>query len=310
MMALPTYTDSQTGYIYKLIVDEVLKTVRRDIREEIDDHAINLLKIQDKNTVSASMTYAVGTLNQPQKHYPLYYSLATTGSDVRQFANPQNVPNPTYSAPPTSYINKPGFKIASKIRNSCPRKTQEYRNYRYHSLHRITSKETPKDVNVATVSVEPSAPTYDHVEPPSKKQRVNRIVQLDGGVDDLTDTDDEDIYSEEDDKAEGKEKEKQKRFKVDDDFAEIDNEGNLLLFDEPESDVKRSEFIVDSEPLNRDDDISEDDLVANDTENIMICRFEKLIRRKSLWKIDLRHGIATINGADLVFNKAVGDIIF
>uniref|UniRef100_A0A3Q2Q9Z4 General transcription factor IIA, 1 n=1 Tax=Fundulus heteroclitus TaxID=8078 RepID=A0A3Q2Q9Z4_FUNHE len=71
---------------------------------------------------------------------------------------------------------------------------------------------------------------------------------------------------------------------------------------------------VEEEPLNSEDDVSEDeDQELFDTENVVVCQYDKLgtfdpiHRSKTKWKFHLKDGIMNLNGRDFVFSKATGD---
>ena len=65
---------------------------------------------------------------------------------------------------------------------------------------------------------------------------------------------------------------------------------------------------VESEPLNSADDDSETDICAMfESENIVVCQFEKVSRNKNKWKFHLKDGIMNLFGRDLIFSKSIGD---
>ncbi|XP_010880806.1 transcription initiation factor IIA subunit 1 isoform X2 [Esox lucius] len=65
---------------------------------------------------------------------------------------------------------------------------------------------------------------------------------------------------------------------------------------------------VEEEPLNSEDDVSdEEDQELFDTENVVVCQYDKIHRSKNKWKFHLKDGIMNLNGRDYVFSKAVGD---
>ncbi|KAF5272232.1 hypothetical protein FQA39_LY01314 [Lamprigera yunnana] len=62
------------------------------------------------------------------------------------------------------------------------------------------------------------------------------------------------------------------------------------------------------DPLNSDDDISEEEATdVVDTDNVIVCQFDKITRARNKWKFHLKDGIMNINGEDYVFQKANGD---
>uniref|UniRef100_A0A1A7WLP2 General transcription factor IIA, 1 n=2 Tax=Iconisemion striatum TaxID=60296 RepID=A0A1A7WLP2_9TELE len=65
---------------------------------------------------------------------------------------------------------------------------------------------------------------------------------------------------------------------------------------------------VEEEPLNSGDDVSDDDGgELFDTENVVVCQYDKIHRSKNKWKFHLKDGIMNLNGRDYVFSKAIGD---
>ncbi|KAJ4928924.1 hypothetical protein JOQ06_004546 [Pogonophryne albipinna] len=65
---------------------------------------------------------------------------------------------------------------------------------------------------------------------------------------------------------------------------------------------------VEEEPLNSCDDVSdEEDQELFDTENVVVCQYDKIHRSKNKWKFHLKDGIMNLNGRDYVFSKAIGD---
>ncbi|XP_076128351.1 transcription initiation factor IIA subunit 1 isoform X3 [Alosa pseudoharengus] len=65
---------------------------------------------------------------------------------------------------------------------------------------------------------------------------------------------------------------------------------------------------VEEEPLNSSDDVSdEEDQELFDTENVVVCQYDKIHRSKNKWKFTLKDGIMNLNGRDYVFSKAIGD---
>lgn len=106
------------------------------------------------------------------------------------------------------------------------------------------------------------------------------IGQIDG-ADDTSDEDDEDDFQDNDD-----------------DDHDDDND------DQNEDDIGAE----DEEPLNSNDDVSEEDPSdLFDTENVVVCQYDKITRSKNKWKFHLKDGIMNLQGKDFVFHKALGD---
>ncbi|XP_002131438.2 transcription initiation factor IIA subunit 1-like [Ciona intestinalis] len=78
--------------------------------------------------------------------------------------------------------------------------------------------------------------------------------------------------------------------------------------DDDEDEVEEEEEAVDEEPLCSADDGSDDDPVELfDTDNVVVCQYDKIHRAKCRWKFNLKVGIMNLNGKDLVFQKATGE---
>lgn len=117
------------------------------------------------------------------------------------------------------------------------------------------------------------------IDPNQQRQQIGgRMVgQLDGGNDSSSDSNDD----EKDD--------------YDDDDDENENEDNEDQGEE-------------EDPLNSGDDVSEEDPgEVFDTDNVVVCQYDKINRCKNRWKFHLKDGIMNVNGKDLVFQKATGD---
>ncbi|NXS75066.1 TF2AY factor, partial [Pandion haliaetus] len=66
--------------------------------------------------------------------------------------------------------------------------------------------------------------------------------------------------------------------------------------------------IVEEDPLNSGDDVSEQDTPdLFDTDNVIVCQYDKIHRSKNKWKFYLKDGVMSFEGKDHVFAKAIGD---
>jgi transcription initiation factor TFIIA large subunit len=112
--------------------------------------------------------------------------------------------------------------------------------------------------------------------------RTNDVVQLDGPHD----TSDED-----EDDEDGKD--------GDDDHDDGDEEKNEEENDSPGED---------EEPLNSEDDVSDEEPnELFETDNVVVCQYDKITRSRNKWKFHLKDGVMNLNGKDFVFQKANGD---
>merc|ERR1712111_235838 len=91
----------------------------------------------------------------------------------------------------------------------------------------------------------------------------------------------------------------------DDDIDDDDDDDD----DENENDDEEGEDEgPEDEPLGSGDDISEGDPSdLFNTENVVVCQYDKIQRTRNKWKFHLKDGIMNLNGKDYVFQKATGE---
>lgn len=123
----------------------------------------------------------------------------------------------------------------------------------------------------------------DNVNRTTFSNQNNGVTQLDG-QNDTSDDDDDDEEDEEED--------------IDDDDDDADEKE-----DEENEDIGGAE-----EPLNSGDDVSEEDLAEMfETDNVVVCQYDKVTRSRNKWKFYLKDGIMNLGGKDYVFQKSSGD---
>lgn len=90
----------------------------------------------------------------------------------------------------------------------------------------------------------------------------------------------------------------------DGDFPDGDDDVDVSDEEDKETDTNRD----DEDPLNSGDDVSNDESSEMfETDNVVVCQYDKITRNRNKWKFHLKDGIMNINGRDYVFQKAVGD---
>jgi len=124
----------------------------------------------------------------------------------------------------------------------------------------------------------------EHEELPSKSTKSKlKIPQLDGPAD----SSDEDGVDDDDD----------------DDGDDDDDDDD----DDNDPDGEDDEG-VEEEPLGSEDDISDEDASdLFDTENVVVCQYDKITRARNKWKFHLKDGIMNLDGKDYVFQRATGE---
>ena len=61
-------------------------------------------------------------------------------------------------------------------------------------------------------------------------------------------------------------------------------------------------------PCSADDISDEEASELFDTENVVVCQYEKISRSRNKWKFVLKDGVMNLNGRDYVFQKANGEV--
>jgi transcription initiation factor TFIIA large subunit len=116
------------------------------------------------------------------------------------------------------------------------------------------------------------------------KGAATKIPQVDGPADSSDDEEEKDDEDEDDDD--------------DDDDSDDDLDANADEEDEG----------AEEEPLGSEDDISDEDATElYDTDNVVVCQYDKISRTRNKWKFNLKDGIMSLNGKDYVFSKAHGE---
>lgn len=91
-------------------------------------------------------------------------------------------------------------------------------------------------------------------------------------------------------------------------LQEVDDssDGNGISSNSDSEEAK--EEVEDEDPLNSGDDVIEQDIPdLFDTDNVIVCQYDKIHRSKNRWKFHLKDGVMTYEGRDYVFSKAVGE---
>ncbi|CAH6778082.1 Gtf2a1l [Phodopus roborovskii] len=105
------------------------------------------------------------------------------------------------------------------------------------------------------------------------------------------------------------------------DFPGIVDVGDLKVLEEEADSVSNEDSTANSsdnedhqtdtmeeDPLNSGDDVSEQDVPdLFDTDNVIVCQYDKIHRSKNRWKFYLKDGVMCFGGRDYVFAKAIGE---
>ncbi|KAL7730260.1 hypothetical protein ACLKA6_016522 [Drosophila palustris] len=146
-----------------------------------------------------------------------------------------------------------------------------------HLISSIMSLPTPLASSVLQQHVNAALSSVNH----SKNLGIAK--QLDGALD----------SSEEDESEES------------DDNMDNDDDDDL---DKDDDDDAEHEDAAEEEPLNSEDDVTDEDSAeVFDTDNVIVCQYDKITRSRNKWKFYLKDGIMNMRGKDYVFQKSNGD---
>ncbi|KPU80533.1 uncharacterized protein Dana_GF16279, isoform B [Drosophila ananassae] len=87
----------------------------------------------------------------------------------------------------------------------------------------------------------------------------------------------------------------------------IDNDDDDDLDKDDDEDAEQ-EDAAEEEPLNSEDDVTDEDSAEMfETDNVIVCQYDKITRSRNKWKFYLKDGIMNMRGKDYVFQKSNGD---
>jgi len=114
------------------------------------------------------------------------------------------------------------------------------------------------------------------------------LLQLDGAVD--SSDDDDDLKSSDD--------------TADEDDADEDSDSDL------DPDGESYAGGIEMSPPGSGDDVTDEEAPSDlfDTENVVVCKYDKISRLRMRWKLKLMDGVMHLNGRDYVFQKAHGEV--
>jgi len=174
-------------------------------------------------------------------------------------------------------IGGPGLGVRDVLIPHTPQ-TQE------NGLQLEVGEDADAEVISPALSV-PAPSSSSGARPKTKKlkKRAKKLIQVDGPADS---SDEEDGLDDDDDGDDDD----------DDDDDDLDPDG------------EEDDEGVEEDPLGSEDDISDED--ASDlfeTDNVVVCQYDKITRARNKWKFHLKDGIMNLNGKDYVFQRANGD---
>lgn len=257
--------------LYSSIVDDVVENVKVAFSEEgVDEQILKSLKEAWLRRIRESQQPRSTPQQQQQHHHNL------PNEDQQQQNHQQQ-------ASVIVYNNNRQQQIQQQQQQQ-PLPPQQMRsNDNLHASTALNLSQQHRQQLVAEVS------ENHHLRLLQQQDKTNsnstsHVPQLDGsnGTSDEDDNDDE----------------------SDGDFPDGDDDVDVSDEEERETEANRD----DEDPLNSGDDVSNDESSEMfETDNVVICQYDKITRNRNKWKFHLKDGVMNINGRDYVFQKAVGD---
>lgn len=316
--------------IYQEVIDDVISGVREIFLEDgVDEQVLQELKQVWETKLKASKAVQ----NEQEEKLKKQEMSATNGFPKQHIQQQQQQPSQQIQQPVTQIVETKMVPIQITL-PAQPGSDQQPRiltiqvpatALQGNQLQRVLTGQ----IITATMNLPPniaSSVLQQHVNAVFNSQQqtvtiVNKnIVQTDGAHALSSDDDDELIEVEfvfPKSKRNASTKKKVKILQVDgpvdtsddDEDGSEDNDDDDDLDDEKdEEDQEMEEEGGEEEPLNSEDDVTDDDPTdLFDTDNIVVCQYDKIIRNRNKWKFYLKDGIMNLSGQDYVFQKANGD---
>jgi transcription initiation factor TFIIA large subunit len=270
--------------IYQEIIDDVCKAVREALSEEgYDDHTLQELRTLWLTKLESSRALEplpVSTVDQATNRE--YRHPATGDNNTKQStAVKVNRIHPVSNTAVTNFNTNFATNINSGILSAAPTTTAMPNTTQFIRPNFPIRPTNPTNMKTSN---QLDGAHDEIIKKKSSKKKITVEIQLDGTGPPLGDDDDEDVDSD----------------------PEANDVGDEL--DDEDDDDGNEEGREDPNPLCSDDDVSEDEPTELfDTENVVVCQYDRISRTKNKWRFILKSGVMNIDGRDYVFSKATGD---
>lgn len=263
--------------LYNSIVDDVVENVKEAFSEEgVDEQILKSLKEAWLRRIRESQ--------QPRQNTQQQLQLQQQQQSQSQ-SQPQNHQQPQHLQQTSVIVYNNSVSNSSNISNN-----KNYNNLQTQPPRSNDNLNTSTALNLSQhhrqQAVDDLTGSNQRTQHHGDKTNINtpHLPQLDGsnGISDDDENDDE----------------------SDGDFPDGDDDVDVSDEEDKETDTNRE----DEDPLNSGDDVSNDESSEMfETDNVVVCQYDKITRNRNKWKFHLKDGIMNINGRDYVFQKAVGD---
>lgn len=306
---------SVVGQLYRIIIDDVIKNVKAEFAAEgLDDSVLQELqqtwelKLQQSGAVNLAAGEGVADYGQ---HAPYSYDLNTYNANFLNTAFPDLSHNPslynlnsqTYiptaadmTAAPRPYPSTQSTQLAATALRSLNTNAPppfEAIGKPQHYMPAPSWNSTPVNVNLADRSN-------------SSNASIQNIIRQQDGASDQTQEDQSQASKSEETKQidemilqkyEEIVKKKAEKYMKTKTIPQVD--GKSGSEDDSDNELGGDEEL--------DSDLDDEDDTEPETENFVLCQYEKVTRIKNKRKTNLKDGIMHLNGRDYVFHKATGE---
>ncbi|CAG2235385.1 transcription initiation factor IIA subunit 1-like [Mytilus galloprovincialis] len=291
-------TPNQVPRLYKSVVDDVIANVREAFLDEgVDEQVLQELKQSWENKLQQSK--ALDPVLETQE---TGIQLPTTIQYTSQVMHQQQAPPRTQAQIPVPVhiathqggeISQPAAVAAMALPQGVFQQqlqalaAQGYTLLPTSNGQFIIQAAMPQQQQAAQAQIVTTIPQQATLVQQNRQvptvvqnnQNTQGVLQFDGADDSSSEDDDDDDNDDDDDDENDENKDGEDEFQGEEE-----------------------------EPLNSEDDVSDEDPTdLFDTDNVVVCQYDKINRNKNKWKFYLKDGIMNLNGRDFVFQKANGD---
>lgn len=306
---------SVVGQLYRVIVDDVIKNVKSEFAAEgLDDTVLQELqqtwelKLQQSGAVNLAMG---DTTDQYQQHaaYPYDLTTYTNPTFIPTHNFPELTHNPLYNMNSQAYLTSPvDMTPAPRPYSTASNPSTQLAATALRSLNAASFETLGKPQQYMPAPSWNTAPVNlgeARINTPASIQNIIR--QHDGASDQPQETlpnrsedtksIDEMVTKKYEEILQKKaEKASKKSAKT---IPQLDGKGKGSEDDDDDDDALGDEEL--------DSDLDDDDDTEPETDNFVLCQYEKVTRIKNKRKTNLKDGIMHLNGRDSVFHKATGE---
>jgi transcription initiation factor TFIIA large subunit len=302
---------SVVGQLYRIIIDDVIKNVKAEFAAEgLDDNVLQELQQtwEMKLQQSGAVNLAMGENADYAQHTAYQYDLNTYNTNFLQTPFPDLSHNTLYTMNSQAYLPPVDMSAAPRP-YSTPNTQLAATALRSLNANTFDTLGKPQQYMPAPSWNSQVNVNLNDRSGASNASIQNIIRQQDGASDQPTQEDshatskmeetkkvDEAIFQKYEEILKKKAEKAQKKTKS---IPQLDGKSGDSDEEDDDEEAEGDEEL--------DSDLDDDDDAEPETENFVLCQYEKVTRIKNKRKTNLKDGIMHLNGRDSVFHKATGE---